>query len=41
MKLQQEIENLNQMVIKMADMVEENLKISFDLLSEYSDKKLV
>ena len=39
MKLQQEIENLNQMVIKMADMVEENLKISFDLLSEYSDKK--
>ena len=39
MKLQKEIENLNQLVIKMADLAEENIKMAFSLLNNYQEEK--
>jgi len=39
MKLENEIEHLNQMIIKMAELVIENLKISIELYRNYDDEK--
>lgn len=39
MKLAKEIENLNQLVIKMADIVEENIQSAFSLLNVYDEEK--
>ena len=40
MKLEDEIEHLNQMLVKMAEEVSENLKIALDIYYEYDLKKL-
>jgi len=39
MKLEEEIEHLNQMIIRMADQVIENLKISIEIYKQYDEKK--
>ena len=38
MKLQEELDNLNQMIIKMADVVENNLSLAFSLYKKYIKK---
>ena len=40
MKLEEEIENLNKMLIKMADVVETNLKLAISLYEGYSEEKV-
>lgn len=37
MKLQEELDNLNQMIIKMADVVENNLSLAFSLYKKYDE----
>ena len=37
MKLQDELDNLNQMIIKMADVVENNLSLAFSLYKKYDE----
>lgn len=39
MKLEEEIENLNKMLIKMADVVESNLKLAISLYEGFSEEK--
>lgn len=39
MKLELEIEHLNQMIIKMSEMVSENLKLAIELYHEYNKEK--
>lgn len=38
MKIQEEIENLNKMLIKMADVVERNLLLAFALFHNYDEE---
>ena len=38
MKLQEELDNINQMIIKMADVVENNLSLSFSLYKNYDEE---
>lgn len=38
MKLQEELDNLNQMIIKMADVVENNLSLAFSLYKKYDEE---
>lgn len=40
MKLEEEIENLNKMLIKMADVVETNLKLAISLYEGFSEEKV-